>query len=83
MITMVVSNNDIHENENIELTYWLYYMISYYILQIICIISVRINKENIRFLSISICLFVFVKFFIFTICIDIYIYDSISYVHVK
>ena len=41
---MVVSDNDVHENETIELTYWLYYMIVYYILQIICIITVRINK---------------------------------------
>jgi hypothetical protein len=43
MITTAVSGDDVHENENIELTHWLYYIIVYYVLQITCIITVRIN----------------------------------------
>jgi hypothetical protein len=44
MITMAVSDDDVQENENIELTHWLYYMIVYYVLQITCIFTVRINQ---------------------------------------
>ncbi len=43
MTTMAVNDNDVHENENIQLSHWLYSMIVYYILQITCIITVRIN----------------------------------------
>jgi hypothetical protein len=43
MITMAVNGDDTHENENIELTHWLYSMIVYYVLQISWIITVRIN----------------------------------------
>ena len=42
MITMVASGDDVHENENLELTRWLYYVTVYYLLQITCIITVRI-----------------------------------------
>lgn len=40
----MASNDDgdnIYENQNIELTHWLYSMIIYYLLQISCIITVR------------------------------------------
>jgi hypothetical protein len=43
MMTMAINSDDTHENENIELTHWLYSMIVYYVLQITCIITVRIK----------------------------------------
>lgn len=43
MITMAVNRNNVNENENIELTHWLYSLIVYYVLQISCIITVRIK----------------------------------------
>ncbi|CAF0790280.1 unnamed protein product [Rotaria sp. Silwood1] len=46
MITMVVSNDNDHEIENIELTYWLYYMMVYYVLQVICIITAFLNVQQ-------------------------------------
>lgn len=42
MITMAVSSDDVVENENLELTHWLYSLIVYYTLQLICVITVRI-----------------------------------------
>lgn len=73
MITMVVSDDDVHESTTIELTYWLYYMIVYYILQIICIINVCIKRKimmNFNYmknmqLPISICYYLFVNIFVF------------------
>ncbi|CAF1085527.1 unnamed protein product [Rotaria sordida] len=46
MITMVVNNDDVYENESIELTYWLYYIMVYYVLQIICIITAFLNVQQ-------------------------------------
>jgi hypothetical protein len=43
MAMMPVNGNDVHENETIQLTHWLYSMIVYYVLQITCLITVRIN----------------------------------------
>lgn len=57
MITMAVSGDDVHVNENIELIHWLYYMIVYYVLQMSCVITVRIKNSD-KFLiswKISIC----------------------------
>jgi len=46
MITLAVSGNDVNENENIELTHYLSYMIVYCILQLACIITVCIRKKK-------------------------------------
>ena len=43
MITMGVNSANVGENEKFALTHWLYSMIVYYSLQLICIITVRIR----------------------------------------
>lgn len=40
---MAVNDDDRVENENIQLTHWLYSMLVYYVVQITCIITVRIG----------------------------------------
>ena len=46
MITMAVSSDDVRETENLELTHWLYSLIVYYTLQLICIMTVRMNSST-------------------------------------
>ncbi len=46
MITVAVSGDDVNENEYIELTHYLSYMLVYYVLQVTCIITVCIRKKN-------------------------------------
>ena len=48
MITIAASGDNVKENESIELTHYLSYMIVYFVLQVACIITVRIceKKEN-------------------------------------
>ena len=48
MITIAASGDNVKENESIELTHYLSYMIVYFVLQVACIITVSIceKKEN-------------------------------------
>jgi hypothetical protein len=46
MITIAISGDDVNENENIELTHYLSYIIVYYALQVIFIIIVCIRKKK-------------------------------------
>ncbi|CAF2087294.1 unnamed protein product [Rotaria magnacalcarata] len=43
---MVVSDDDVHKNETVEFTYWLYYMTVYYVLKIICVINAFLNVQQ-------------------------------------
>jgi hypothetical protein len=43
MITVTIRDDDVNENEYIELTHYLSYMIVYYVLQVSCLITVCIQ----------------------------------------
>lgn len=43
MITVTIHDDDVNENEYIELTHYLSYMIVYYVLQVSCLITVCIQ----------------------------------------
>jgi hypothetical protein len=46
MITVTVDSDDVNENEYIELTHYLSYMLVYYVLQVTCIVTVCIRKKK-------------------------------------